>query len=149
MSPRQCVFCRTRFIPQRNPNQRYCSKSPCQKKRQNHYKRQKLKRDADYKQNQYKAQQSWCKNHPDYWKHYRSCKPEYAESNRIAQRIRNRNRHEKRQDAPLEVIAKITPLMPEIANLSMSYAIILLTLEMIAKRERYSQENKAGVLSEK
>lgn len=148
MDQRQCISCRTRFIPLRNPNQRYCSKSSCQKKRQNRYKRQKLKIDADYKQNQYSAQQRWCESHSDYWKQYRSRKPVYAESNRMAQRTRNKNRNQKRQNEPLETIAKITPLIPETDNLSICYNIILLSLEMIAKRERYRQQNEELVFSD-
>lgn len=147
MDQRQCISCRTRFTPLRNPNQRYCSKSSCQKKRQNRYKRHKIKIDTDYKQNQYNAQQRWCKSHPDYWKQYRLHTPEYAESNRLSQRIRNKNRHQKRLNEPSEMIAKITPLIPETDNLSICYSIILLSFEMIAKRERYRQQNEELVFS--
>lgn len=147
MDPRQCISCRTRFTPLRNPNQSYCSKSPCQKKRQNRYKRQKLKIDTDYKQNQHNAQQRWCKSHPDYWKQYRSRKPEYAESNRMAQRTRNKNRNQKRQNEPSEVIAKITPLIPETINLTICYSMVLHSFEMIAKRERYRRQNEELVFS--
>lgn len=136
MDQRQCISCRTRFTPLRNPNQHYCSKSRCQKNRQNRYKREKLKIDTDYKQNQRKAQKQWCSKHSGYWKRYRLCNPEYAASNRLAQRVRNKNRSQK---GASEGIAKITPSTPEKVNLSMYYNIVLLTFEMIAKRERYSQ----------
>jgi hypothetical protein len=147
MDQRQCICCRTRFIPLRNPDQRYCSKPVCQKKRQYRYKRQKLKMDVDYKHNQQRAQQRWCKKHPDYWKQYRLHHPGYAESNRLAQRVRNKNRIPKMQKEPVEVIAKITPLIQETPDLSMHYKLILLTFDMIAKRERYRQENISLVMS--
>ena len=111
MNQKRCPFCRGRFTPLRNPNQRYCSASSCQKKRKNNYKREKLKIDADYQANQSKAQKNWSKQHPDYWKRYRSRNPEYTESNRIAQRNRNTNRHRKDEpNRPVKVIANITLL---------------------------------------
>ena len=148
MSQRQCVYCRARFMPLRNPDQRYCSKPTCQKKRRYRYKRQKLKEDIDYKQNQYKAQKRWCKGHPDYWKQYRFHNPGYAESNRLAQQVRNKNRHSKGQNRPLKMIAKIAPLISEKTDLSIAYNIILLAFSLIAKRERYRQEKGSLITSD-
>ena len=145
MEQRQCVCCRTRFTPIRNPNQRHCSKLACQKKRHSRYKRQKLRDDSDYKQNKHAAQRRWCKKHPDYWKKYRARKPMYVESNRIAQRIRNMNRSYHKASEPLtEAIAKIPPLVQKNNDLSMNYQLILLAFDVIAKRAPYRQED--GVL---
>lgn len=148
MDQKQCICCRTRFTPLRNPDQRYCSKPGCQKKRRCRYKQQRLKEDADYKQNQYKAQKRWSKKHAGYWKQYRFRNPDYAESNRLAQQARNKNRHVKKQRASLKVIAKITPLISEKTDLSINYNLILLAFGVIAKRERYRQENVSLIMSD-
>ena len=58
MEQRQCICCRARFTPSRNPNQRYCAKSACQKKRRCKYQKQKLEQDVDYRANQRASEQN-------------------------------------------------------------------------------------------
>jgi hypothetical protein len=148
MERRQCIHCRTRFTPLRNPNQYYCSKPACQKKRRYRYKRKKLKSDADYKDNQREAQRRWSKTHPEYWKKYRARKPGYVKANRLAQQGRNGHRScQKAQAEPSEVIAKITPLIPETLYLSVCYQLVLHGFDVIAKRVRYRQEEDGLLMS--
>lgn len=141
MKQKQCTCCHTRFTPLRNPDQRYCSKPGCQKKRVNAYKKQKLKKDEDYKQNQRAAQHRWYKKHPEYWKQYRYRNPGYVAINREKQRLRNKkSRPPRASKKALETIAKVTPLISETPVSSLCYQLILLSLEVIVKRERYRQE---------
>lgn len=144
MEQRQCLHCRTRFTLLRNPDQRYCPKPACQKKRECRYKRKKLRSDADYKQNKRDAQKRWCNKHPDYWKEYRARKPEYVESNRLAQQRRNKQRSSyKARTGPSGAIAKIPPLTPETYYSSITYQLILLSFALIAKRVPYRQEDSS------
>jgi hypothetical protein len=57
-----------------------------------------MQTDADYQYNQKPANQKWSKQHPGYWKSYRSEHQEYVKRNRILQQIRNR-----RQPNPTDV----------------------------------------------
>lgn len=67
-----CVNCRNLFETARNiPNQSYCTDIACQKARKAAWVSQKLASDTDYKTNQRRAQKSWQKANPDYWKKYR------------------------------------------------------------------------------
>lgn len=98
MDQRRCVHCRTRFIPLRNSDQRYCSKAACQKKRRSRYQRQKLQNDSDYKEAHQNSQQKWRYNHPDYWRRYRLEHPAYVVANRVAQA----NRDQKNEKSDLK-----------------------------------------------
>ncbi|SED47465.1 hypothetical protein SAMN02787142_3233 [Burkholderia sp. WP9] len=51
-----------------------------------------MRADADYRENQHRAQASWCARHPDYWRLYRATHPAYRERNSALQRERNAQR---------------------------------------------------------
>ena len=54
--------------------------------------RAKRQSDADYRENQARAQRAWVQRHRDYWRAYRRTHPQYRESNRLAARQRRRER---------------------------------------------------------
>lgn len=85
---RACKHCHRLFIPVRNPQQQFCSRSKCQNVRKSTWRREKLKHDSDYRENQNQACRRWRKKNPHYWKHYRVSHPSYTESNRTKQRRR-------------------------------------------------------------
>ena len=72
MSQIRCVNCSALFTqaPQ-VPNQSYCSKEACQKKRRNEWQKKKRTNDQDYKDNQNRAQKAWSDRNPEYWRLYR------------------------------------------------------------------------------
>lgn len=85
---RACKHCHRLFIPVRNPQQQFCSRSKCQNVRKSTWRREKHKHDPDYRDNQNQASKRWRKKNPDYWRHYRA-RPPYTEGNRYKQRQRN------------------------------------------------------------
>jgi len=85
---RACTHCHRLFIPARNPHQRFCSRRLCQNLRQSTWRREKHKRDPDYRENQNQSCKRWRKKNPDYWKQYRATHPRYTDGNRCKQRER-------------------------------------------------------------
>jgi len=51
--------------------------------------RAKIRADPDYRANQKRCWQDWCKAHPDYWKAYRQKHADQTRRNRDLQRVRN------------------------------------------------------------
>jgi hypothetical protein len=86
---RDCKHCRRLFIPVRNPQQQFCSRSECQNVRKSTWRREKHKHDPDYRENQNQGSKRWRKKNPDYWKDYRAAHPGYTDGNRYKQRQRN------------------------------------------------------------
>jgi hypothetical protein len=82
-------------------------KSACRRAKKAAWKRLKMKKDPDFKEDQRISNKKWAENHPDYWKVYRLKHPEKAERNRILQTLRNR----KRRDAST-LIAKVDSSKP-------------------------------------
>jgi hypothetical protein len=60
--------------------------------RRRRWQRAKRQSDADYRENQARAQRAWVQGHRDYWREYRRTHPQYCESNRVATRQRQRER---------------------------------------------------------
>lgn len=85
---RACKHCHCLFIPARNPQQQFCSQRKCQNLRQSTWRREKHKRDPDYRENQNQSCKRWRKKNPDYWKQYREAHPRYTDGNRDKQRKR-------------------------------------------------------------
>jgi len=86
----RCRFCQRQFEPSRfHPEQTTCSLSGCQRQRRTQNHRQKLARDAEYRQTCRDSARKWRARHPGYWKRYRAAKPESAERNRTQQRRRD------------------------------------------------------------
>lgn len=143
MKQRQCVCCRTRFIPLCNPKQRYCAKPICQKKRRCKYQKKKLKRDADYKETHRLSQRKWRYKHPDYWRRYRMQHPIYAQANRIQQVKRDEKRRKlKRKTARVFPLANMYSLIQENEYFSNSYKIILCR-KTACKYVPYRQEDSS------
>ena len=94
MNPiRRCISCGSPFQPRaQTPAQRYCSSFECQHERRRRWQRQRLRDDADYRDNQARAQANWRARHPDYWRQYRAAHPAYRERNCVMQRKRNAQR---------------------------------------------------------
>jgi hypothetical protein len=126
MDQRRCVHCRTRFIPLRNPDQRYCSKPSCRRKRRCKYQKTKLTQDCDYKETHQVSQQKWRYKHPDYWCQYRLQHPIYVTNNRTAQVKRDQKRRKCGQkNTPISVLANMYSLIPKNNYFSCDYKIIL------------------------
>lgn len=90
---RRCLCCGRLFIPRSNvPKQQYCSCKRCQNARRQLWRKQKLRKDPDYKANQEASQRRWCEKNPDYWQRYRASHPKYNQRNRDLQRLRNQKR---------------------------------------------------------
>lgn len=90
---RLCLACGNVFHPLLQvPNQRYCPAAACQRERRRRWQREHLRSDADYRDNQARAQAKWRVRHPDYWRQYRSTHPAYRERNCAMQRNRNAER---------------------------------------------------------
>lgn len=90
MKNKCCAACGQSFRPHPQvPNQSYCSDIQCQRERRRRWQRDKLKTDADYRDNQSRAQRAWLDRNPEYWREYRDTHPEYVERNRNQQRDRS------------------------------------------------------------
>jgi hypothetical protein len=93
METRRCAAGGHAFRPRPQvPNQRYCSADACQRERRRRWQQEKRARDADYCENQARAQRAWAQNHSEYWREYRRLHPEYCERNRKATKQRQRER---------------------------------------------------------
>jgi len=71
-------------------NQKYCSDKPCQLKRRNKFHKNKKALDEDYRQNYLGSLAKWREAHPTYWQEYRAKHPDYVETNRKKQKLRDR-----------------------------------------------------------
>ena len=90
---RSCLCCKKKFSPHHAvSHQRYCGGPVCQRSRKRKWQKEKLANDSDYRANQAQAQRQWRSRNKDYWKQYRRKHPVYVETNRTAQRGRNRRR---------------------------------------------------------
>lgn len=97
-----CCHCGAYFIPDpRQKHPRYCGKSVCQRARKAAWQREKVRCDPDYRSNQKRCWQDWCKAHPDYWKAYRQKHTDQARRNRDLQRVRNTRRRSRGRGDPL------------------------------------------------
>jgi len=95
MPSRPCICCGALIVLRaQTPNQKYCNSKRCQRERQRLWQSTKRHSDPDYLRNQAEAQRTWAGKNPDYWRSYRGAHPEYTESNRTAQRRRNRQSRE-------------------------------------------------------
>jgi hypothetical protein len=96
MERRRCAACEEAFRPRSQvPHQIYCSAAACQRARRRRWQQAKRQSDADYRENQARAQQAWAQGHRDYWGEYRRTHPDYCESNRQATRQRQRDRRQR------------------------------------------------------
>jgi len=130
---RCCVCCKIMFSPDRyHPNQNYCSKKQCQRKRRMTWQKNKLKTDSDYRESQAEFQELWKTNNPGYWKNYRATHPEYTERNRIKQRQR---RSKGNVPQPQSDVAKMDFALLQQPIISGSYRLTLLNSSGVAKMD--------------
>lgn len=90
METKTCNACGHKFTPRpQNPNQTYCTDPACQRERRRRWQQKKRRDDADYRDNDARANKAWATENPEYWKQYRDENPAYAERNRNLQQQRN------------------------------------------------------------
>lgn len=91
METKTCNSCGHPFTPRpQTPNQSYCAHPKCQRERRRRWQQQKRRDDADYRDNDIRANKAWATENLEYWKQYRDENPTYAERNRNLQQQRNR-----------------------------------------------------------
>ena len=71
--------------------QKYCGKEECRRTRRRRWQRTKRQVDADYRDNQERAQRAWARESSAYWRTYRSEHPDYVEENRKRTKERKRD----------------------------------------------------------
>jgi hypothetical protein len=90
---RRCAGCGEAFRPcPRVRDQKYCGKDECRLTRRRRWQRAKRQEDADYRDNQERAQSAWGRENSAYWRIYRSEHPDYVEENRKRTKERKRDR---------------------------------------------------------
>jgi hypothetical protein len=92
MEKRRCAACGQAFWPRPQvPQQKYYGAEACRRIRRRRWQKAKLESDADYRENQARAQRL-AQGHRDYWRAYRSRHPQYCVDNRKRARWRQRER---------------------------------------------------------
>ena len=141
-----CGHCGAYFTPdRRQKNPRYCAQPVCQRARKAAWQWEKMRRDRDYRANQKRCQQDWCKANPGYWKKYRDARPGQAERNRLLQGLRNGKRragngrpcHSVGQTAKMKVsmIAKMDAIKPSQTSVKRSFSGQFWLVPVIAKMD--------------
>jgi hypothetical protein len=93
MEGRRCTACGKAFRPcSRVRDQKYCGEEECRRARRRRWQRAKRQSDADYRDNQARAQGAWAAENSAYWRAYRSGHPEYAQADRERAKERKGNR---------------------------------------------------------
>jgi hypothetical protein len=96
MEKRRCAGCGTAFSPRPQvPDQEYCGDAECRRARRRDWQRAKRQNNADYRDNQARAQRAWARGNSAYWRGYRSGHPEYAQVERERARQRQRDRRQR------------------------------------------------------
>jgi hypothetical protein len=132
MKHRRCLACGLRFWPRpQTPGQLYCREKACQRERRRRWQRAKQQSDADYRDNQRRAQHVWAAGHSGYWRDWRARHPEYCERNRTQQRLRNRRRR-------VPAIAKMDASATDLPVPSGTYRLIPATGGEIAKSHAWT-----------
>jgi hypothetical protein len=125
MEKRRCAACGQAFWPRPQvPQQKYCGAEACRRIRRRRWQKAKLESDADYRENQARAQRVWAQGHRDYWRAYRSRHPQYCVDNRKRARWRQRERRRRAAKfAKMESSRAVSPvpsgtylLVPEAAG---------------------------------
>lgn len=106
MELRRCEACDKGFRPRAQvPHQGYCGSVGCQRERRRRWQASKRRDDADYRDNQRRAQQAWALGRAEYWREWRGRHPEYVERNRAAARERQRARRGASEFAKMDASA--------------------------------------------
>ena len=96
--------------------QKYCGKEECRRTRRRRWQRTKRQVDADYRDNQERAQRAWARESSAYWRTYRSEHPDYVEENR--KRTKERKRDGRRRSEGEGRFAKMDSIMVKITLIS-------------------------------
>jgi hypothetical protein len=92
MEERRCAGCGEAFRPcPRVRDQKYCGDAKCRRTRRRRWQRAKRQGDADYRDNQARAQHAWARENSAYWQAYRSGHPEYVQADREGAKRRKRD----------------------------------------------------------
>ena len=134
MGNRRCLGCGLGFRPRpQPPGQLYCSDEACQRERRRRWQRAKQQSDADYRDNQRRANRAWAARHGEYWREWRRQHPEYCARNRLQQRVRNRRRR-------AAAIAKMDASTPGLRVPSGTYRLVPGAVAGIAKNDAWTVE---------
>ena len=106
MGERRCAACGEAFRPcPRVGDQKYCGKEECRRTRRRRWQRAKRQADADYRDNQARAQRAWAGQNSAYWRAYRKGHSEYAQADR--ERAKQQQRDRRRRTAGASAFAKM------------------------------------------
>jgi hypothetical protein len=132
MEHRRCAACGRGFRPRSQvPQQRYCSEAACQRERRRVWQREKRASDADYRENQVRAQRAWAARHREYWRDYRRRHEASRERNREAVRVQQRERRRRAR------FAKMAASRSEKAVPSGTYRLVPAAAEGFAKMDAW------------
>jgi hypothetical protein len=110
-----CQHCGKRIHknPRLKIHQKYCGNKTCQQSRKNLWEREKLRKDPAYRERRKKQKAIWRKDRPghQYQLEYRQSHPQYVESNRKLQQIRNKSASEIVPENKTQKIVKTDTLM--------------------------------------
>jgi hypothetical protein len=131
MQSKACAGCGKSFHPRpQTPKQTYCASAACQRERRRRWQRGRRQSDADYRENQARAQAAWAARHPDYWRAYRRAHPQYSQRNRLLQPARDARR-------AARVLAKMDVWTRETSVPSGIYRLSLASRDDLAKMDAW------------
>jgi len=134
MGERRCGGCGKAFSPRPQvPDQEYCGEEECRRARRRCWQRAKRQNDADYRDNQARAQRAWAEENSGYWRGYRSGHPEYAQANR--QQTKQRKRDRRQRAAGTSRFAKMDSSKLLLAVPSGTYLLVPQDEEKFAKMD--------------
>ena len=134
MEERRCAGCGEAFRPRPQvPDQEYCGKKECRRARRRRWQRAKRQDDADYRDNQARAQRAWAGENSAYWRAYRSGHPDYAQAER--ERAKQRRRDCRRGAAGGDAFAKMDSSKPLSTVPSGTYLLVPQDEEKFAKMD--------------
>lgn len=134
MEERRCAGCGEAFRPRPQvPDQEYCGDEECRRARRRRWQRAKRQNDADYRDNQARAQREWARENSAYWREYRWGHPEYAQADR--ERAKQRQRDCRRHATDAGTFAKMDSSKPLSAVPSGTYLLVPQGEEKFAKMD--------------
>ena len=103
MKQKRCRGCHKLFHPRAQcPGQQFCSATACQRERKRRWQKARRATDADYRDNDIRANHQWRRQHPDYWRSYRRQHPRAVMRNRDQQRQRDQAKRVRPAPAAVE-----------------------------------------------
>lgn len=139
MQEKRCACCGGLFRPRpQAPQQMFCAAAACQRERRRRWQQERRQSDADYRENQARAQRSWAQGRADYWRAYRLAHPQYVERNRTLQRGRDAQRRGAQRQG--DVLAKKNASTRQSAVSSGTYRLTPASGEDLAKMDGWMVE---------